>query len=310
MTSGLSGAVDSVGSVGNTASAAQTLTDAAESAASAVASVGEDITSAANRTLVNAVDAALPRSRADYPDFLIVGLWSYCNGSFDGSHTPIVTNCSTPSTTFWFNFAGALGLDSSWVASIFPSALQDAIDYYHKFTNWMISAWIITVVSTVAVLLAGLTAFGSRWGSLITSFCAVSKTAMFSSFAATLTACLIYASLVGGLELLSSTLGIHASIGWKVVILASVATFLAFAGGIFWLMSVCCCSGRSMKNRSPEARASYSVEPGSQARTPDGQSIAHGREKQESKTTFAWHQYGVSTSTKKDNIPHFETAHM
>ncbi|KAH1486056.1 hypothetical protein KXX06_004383, partial [Aspergillus fumigatus] len=187
--------------VGNTASAAQTLTDVAGSAASTVASVGEDITSATNKTLVNAVDAALSRTRADYPDFLIVGLWSYCNGSFDGSHTPIVTNCSTP-------------------ASIFPSALQDAIDYYHKFTNWMVSAWIITVVSTVLVLLAGLTAFGSRWGSLITSFCAVSKTAMVSSFAATLTACLIYASLVGGLELLSPTLGIHASIGWKVVILA------------------------------------------------------------------------------------------
>jgi hypothetical protein len=75
-------------------------------------------------------------------------------------------------------------------------------------------------------------------------------------------------------------------------------------------MSVCCCSGRSMKKRSPEARASYSIESASQARTPDGQSIAHGREKQESKTTFAWHQYGLSTSTKKDNIPHFETAHM
>ncbi|KAJ8226345.1 hypothetical protein LV156_008984 [Aspergillus fumigatus] len=179
VTSGLSTAVDSVGSVGNTASAAQTLTDVAGSAASTVASVGEDITSATNKTLVNAVDAALSRTRADYPDFLIVGLWSYCNGSFDGSHTPIVTNCSTPSTTFSFNFSGALGLDSSWVASIFPSALQDAIDYYHKFTNWMVSAWIITVVSTVLVLLAGLTAFGSRWGSLITSFCAVVTTALF-----------------------------------------------------------------------------------------------------------------------------------
>ncbi|KAH1399427.1 hypothetical protein KXW53_007340, partial [Aspergillus fumigatus] len=114
VTSGLSTAVDSVGSVGNTASAAQTLTDVAGSAASTVASVGEDITSATNKTLVNAVDAALSRTRADYPDFLIVGLWSYCNGSFDGSHTPIVTNCSTPSTTFSFNFSGALGLDSSW----------------------------------------------------------------------------------------------------------------------------------------------------------------------------------------------------
>lgn len=161
VTSGLSSTVNSVGSVRSTASAVQTLTDAAGSAVSTVVSVGEDIMSAANRTLVNAVDAALSRTRADYPDFLIVGLWSYCNGSFDGSHTLIVTNCSTPSTTFWFNFAGALGLDSSWVASIFPSALQDAINYYHKFTNWMISAWIITVVLTVAVLLAGLTAFWS-----------------------------------------------------------------------------------------------------------------------------------------------------
>jgi hypothetical protein len=66
-----------------------------------------------------------------------------------------------------------------------------------------------------------------------------------------------------------------------------MATLLAFAGGIFWLMSICCCSGRSMKKRSPEAHASYSIKTASQARSPDGQSIAHGREKEESKTSFA-----------------------
>lgn len=43
----------------------------------------------------------------------------------------------------------------------------------------MVSAWIITVVSTVLVLLAGLTTFGSQWGSLITSFCAVVTTTLF-----------------------------------------------------------------------------------------------------------------------------------
>jgi hypothetical protein len=75
-------------------------------------------------------------------------------------------------------------------------------------------------------------------------------------------------------------------------------------------MSVCCCSGRSMKKRSPESRASYSIESASQARRPDGQSIAHGREKQESKTGFPWHEYGPPTSKKKAEIPHFETAHM
>lgn len=94
-------------------------------------------------------------------------------------HRPEEPPADVSKSTFSFNFSGALGLDSSWVASIFPSALQDAIDYYHKFTNWMVSAWIITVVSTVLVLLAGLTAFGSRWGSLITSFCAVVTTALF-----------------------------------------------------------------------------------------------------------------------------------
>jgi hypothetical protein len=178
VTSRLSSAVDSIRSVGNTASTAQTLTDTAGSAASTIASVGEDIINAANRTLANAVDTALARTRADYPDFLIISLWSYYNSSFNGSHTPIVLNCSTPSTTFWFNFAGTLSLDSSWVASIFPSTLQDAIKYYHKFTNWIISAWIIIVISTVIVLLVGLTAFRSQWGSLITSFCAVVKTTL------------------------------------------------------------------------------------------------------------------------------------
>jgi hypothetical protein len=110
---------------------------------------------------------------------------------------------------------------------------------------------------------------------------------MFSSFTTTLIVYLIYASLVGGLELLSSTLGIYASIRWKVVILTAMATLLAFVGGIFWLMSICYCSGRSMKKRSLEAYALYSIKTALQARSPNSQSITYGREKEESKTSFA-----------------------
>jgi glycerol-3-phosphate acyltransferase PlsY len=74
MASGLSSAVNSIRSVGNTASTAQTLTDVAESAVSTIVSVGEDIISTTNKTLVNAIDAALSRTCTDYPDFLIISL--------------------------------------------------------------------------------------------------------------------------------------------------------------------------------------------------------------------------------------------
>jgi hypothetical protein len=49
-----------------------------------------------------------------------------------------------------------------------------------------------------------------------------------------------------------------------------MATFLAFMGGIFWLISICCCSGRSMKKRSLEAYTLYSIKSTLQARSPNG----------------------------------------
>ncbi|PYI36404.1 hypothetical protein BP00DRAFT_307559, partial [Aspergillus indologenus CBS 114.80] len=197
-------------------------------------------TSTVNKTLTAAVDTALGNAKSNLPDLYLVGLWSYCNGTYSGN-TSVIHNCTSPSPSFWFDFASVLGLESSWVGKVFPTALQDAIRYYHRFTQWAITAYLIALISTGLVLLSRLTAVASRWASLLTSFFAI--VAMFASFGATLTACLIYATLVGGLKAASVTLGITATLGWRLVAVNATATLCAVAAGVGWLFTVCCCSG-------------------------------------------------------------------
>ncbi|KAI2886123.1 hypothetical protein CBS63078_11043 [Aspergillus niger] len=228
-----------------TSSVATAAENVASSAADTASNAVTEVTTTVNKTLTNAVDAELAKLESNLPDFYLVGLWSYCNGTYSGNAST-VHNCTTPSLSFRFDFAEVLGLQGSGLNSLFPAALQNAVKYYNRFIQWTISAFLVALIATSLVVLTGLTAGISRWASLLTSFFAV--VAMFASFGATLTGCLIYATLVAFLKLESATVGITASMGWlRMVSVAIVATVCAAGAGVGWLFTVCCVSGRRTK---------------------------------------------------------------
>lgn len=155
-----------------TSSVATAAENVASSAADTASNAVTEVTTTVNKTLTNAVDAELAKLESNLPDFYLVGLWSYCNGTYSGNAST-VHNCTTPSLSFRFDFAEVLGLEGSGLNSLFPAALQNAVKYYNRFIQWTISAFLVALIATSLVVLTSLTAGISRWASLLTSFFAV-----------------------------------------------------------------------------------------------------------------------------------------
>ncbi|KAL2005544.1 hypothetical protein VTN00DRAFT_2755 [Thermoascus crustaceus] len=242
--------IDSVSSSATTAmsgaeTAASGTHNAAQSAASGVSDAVESATGSAG-SLEDNVAKELAKVDSNLPDFYIIGLWSYCKGSFNDTSSAI-TNCTSPSTTFWFNFTDVLGLESSWAEELFPSQVDSAMKVYKTASKGMTVAYIIAFSVTGFALLMGLTATLSRWGSFLTSICAVASAA--SNLAASATATGVYATLVGVLESVFNLSGIKASLGQRMLATTWLAAAFSLLAVPFWLASVCCCSGKPRENR-------------------------------------------------------------
>jgi hypothetical protein len=100
----------------------------------------------------------------------IVGLWNYCKGQKNGN-TYSVQNCSISHSNFWFNPAEALGLSSTDVDRLFPSKVQAVLQTSREVSRWMISAYILSLVTNLMVLFAGVFAVFTQLGSMASIIC-------------------------------------------------------------------------------------------------------------------------------------------
>jgi hypothetical protein len=150
---------------------ASSASDAVGSVTSSVANAIQSIASSAGNL---AGDAAgeLAKVESNIADFYIVGLWGYCKGSINET-TSTVTNCTSPSSGFWFNFTDVLGLESSLAEKLFPSEVLSAMNIYRVASKGAIIAYITAFSATALALFVGITATLSRWGSCLTSVCAI-----------------------------------------------------------------------------------------------------------------------------------------
>jgi hypothetical protein len=103
--------------------------------------------------------------------FVQVGLLGYCNMT-ENNNALLVTRCTTPRISFWFDFAEILIHQTGHVNTSMPNDITDTIELCHRYTRWSISAYITAFSFTVFVLLVGLTAGKSPWGSIFTALCA------------------------------------------------------------------------------------------------------------------------------------------
>ncbi|KAF2476445.1 uncharacterized protein BDR25DRAFT_277567 [Lindgomyces ingoldianus] len=194
----------------------------------------------------------------DLKDFYQVGLWNYCEGDTDDKNKDTVTYCSPRKANFWFNPIDVWELKNTTAQQIFPDKLKNGIDAYHKVSKWMFSAYVIAICLTAAELVVGIFAIFSRWGSLVTTIVSSAQTLFIVAAAVTSTA--LYGALAGTFESALKPYKIKASLGTKMLSVVWLGVAFSIASGFFWLISVCCCSGKSGHKKVVVEKTPYTYE--------------------------------------------------
>jgi hypothetical protein len=124
---------------------------------------------------------------------------------------------------------------------------------YQSASKWMHIAYYVAFCTTIASVLTGLLGICSRWGSCITSIVSSASTLFTILAAATSTA--IFSTLVGTFDTAFRPYDIQLSLGTHMMALDWIAVVFSMAASMFWVLSICCCSGKS-NNRGGRKRES------------------------------------------------------
>lgn len=148
---------------------------------------------------------------------------------------------------FDFNIVDIWGLDLNTtgvsIDSLLTKGLKDSLSAYNSVSKAMSVMYIAAVATLVLTVLVGISAIFSRWGSFCTMFFAAAAALFF--VAGSSIALALFAALKAALDKdLKNDYGITTTLGKRVIVLSWIGAALAVAGAVFWLFSVCCCSGR------------------------------------------------------------------
>ena len=107
----------------------------------------------------------------------------------------------------------------------------------------MFALYVLALVCTILTLVVGVSAVFSRWGSFFTTFFAAGS-ALFT-LAASGVATALFVTIDDVLNKFLKPYEVQSSLGGDVLRTTWAGTVFALGAGLFWLLSVCCCSGRS-----------------------------------------------------------------
>ena len=184
-------------------------------------------------------------------------------------------------------------MDGMNVKDALPEDAQKYLNIYKDVSKWMFIAYIIAFIATIVELLVGIFAICSRWGSCVTTLVAGvclppssspskiannTQVALLFTVAASATSTALFIVLETVFNKAFKGYGITGSIGKNMFAATWLAVVFSFAASLFWLISTCCCSGRSPYNhRNKNTRgvsaekAPYTYEPlGPNSQTPYG----------------------------------------
>ncbi|KAK1021431.1 hypothetical protein LTR33_018460, partial [Friedmanniomyces endolithicus] len=250
-----------------------------------------NFTTASASTLANTttLTAALEHAKAtnqlreDYD----VHLWNYCTSDrLDGT----VNTCTPKQAEFYFDPVAVWGLNSTNATSgaavaapynpigvvnsgintvqndaetyeneLLGKSGKEALDAYRHVAKWMFIAYEISFWTTLATLICSVLAVFSRWGSFLTWIFSVASSLI--TLAAVVTSTLLFAALTAALETLLKPYSIRISLGLPALTLTWLAVLFSWAATLFWLCSVCCCSGRSNPHHRSNKGGLWAAEP-------------------------------------------------
>lgn len=176
-------------------------------------------------------------------DYYTIYLQGYCQWNGNDQYA----NCSSPKFMFDFNITDIWGLDLNTtgvsIDALLSKGLKDSLDAYNKVSKAMSAMYVAAAAGLALTVLVGISAIFSRWGSFCTMFFATAAALFF--LAGTAIALALFAALKTALDKdLKNDYGVETTRGKRVITVSAIGTALAIAGAVFWLFSVCCCSGR------------------------------------------------------------------
>ena len=190
------------------------------------------------------------KNALDVKDIYHVHLWNYCDGDIvnngtDKATSDKITKCSSHETYFWFNPVDVWGLNNTKIDQVFSKELRAGLKAYQKASKWMSICYIVALIATVVEILVGFLALFSRIGSLVTTIVSCVSSVAIIGFA--LTATILYSTLAGTFNTALNKYNVKGSLGKNIYVATWLGVAFSFGAGLFWLLSSCCCSGRSDK---------------------------------------------------------------
>ena len=148
-------------------------------------------------------------------------------------------------SSFAFDPIEIWGLNSTNVEPLLPKSLTDGVATYKKLAGVMYVFYVIALAGTAVVLLFGISALFSKWGSFFTT--GVATLAGLSTIVASTLATILFSALDEAVNhtVLGEDLGIKASLGQPILRVTWLAVLFAGSAWVFWFFSICCCSTRS-----------------------------------------------------------------
>ena len=205
-------------------------------------------------TATDAVKKAL-----DVKDFYRIHLWNYCDGNFADNGTvkavsDKVDHCSPHKNYFWFNPVEVWGLNNTNIDKLFSKELRAGLNTYKTASKWMFVCYIVALIATIVEVIVGFLALFSRLGSVVTTIVSIVSSLFIVGFA--LTATILYSTLAGTFNTALNKYNVKGSLGKNIYVVTWIGVAFSCAAGLFWLLSSCCCSGRSDKIKGYDNKGS------------------------------------------------------
>lgn len=245
-----------------------------------------DITSVSNLAGIDTttLTLALQQIENQLADVYEIHLWNYCtsdstNGTIDYcskreaefSFDPVdvwslnATSTTSGATPTFSNsvIQSAVNTVSGNVESFEDDLLgygaKDALEAYKKASKAMFILYAVAFWTTLATLVLGILAIFSRWGSLCTwIFASISSIINLAAVGLTTG---IFVALVGALKGVLDPYNVSTDLGRRVLVVGWLGVVFSWAATLFWLFSVCCCSGRSNPHHRSNKGGLWNAEP-------------------------------------------------
>jgi hypothetical protein len=232
-------------------------------------------------TLSSALELAQQNNALE--DVYEVHLWNYCWSDADGSNA----QCSDRHANFYFDLIEVWGLNAStpnnpsrpsntnnplqdaaaqvrnqtqeFQRELLGDAGDDAYNAYRRVARAMFILYGVAFITELATVILSIFAIFSRWGSLFTWIFSFASSVITIAAVGLTTG--VYVALLGALRTLLNPYGVRLQLGSKAFTVAWLGVVFSWAATLFWLFSICCCSGKSNPHHRSNKGGLWNAEP-------------------------------------------------